>query len=79
MGAMVRCPVRFCQAWVPLNLEEEGRLAGLGDDDSTTEILCIACGVHSDHYRQNLIAAQIESYYSTRSPSVASLASARFG
>lgn len=68
MGATVRCPVRFCQAWVPLNADEEGRLARLRDDESTTEILCISCGVHSKHHRRDLIAAQLEEFYSVRSP-----------
>ena len=64
MGATVRCPVRFCQAWVPLNRDEETRLSHLRHDEDTTEILCISCGVHSKYYRQDLISAQLESYYS---------------
>jgi hypothetical protein len=71
MGATVRCPVQFCQAWVPLNADEERRLSELPDDETTAEILCIACGVHSAHLRQDLIVAQIERFYSARARSAA--------
>jgi hypothetical protein len=66
MVARVRCPVGFCQAWIPLNGEEEARLASLRDDHHHAEILCIACGVHSNFYRQDLISAQLETFYASR-------------
>ncbi len=66
MGAMVRCPVRWCQAWVPLNGEEERQVETLPDDEAKADVLCIACGLHSDYTRRDLIAAQVEEFYSTR-------------